>query len=333
MLTSNSNGAVLVTGGAGFIGSHLCDALVGRGMEVRCLDDLATGSRRNIAHLEHTDRFTFIQGDIRSAADRQRALEGVGTVLHLAALGSVPRSIADPLASHDVNLTGFLAMLESARKAGVRTFVYASSSSVYGDSLELPKKEEHVGLPLSPYAVTKAGNEAYGRLYARLHGMRTIGLRFFNVFGERQDPEGPYAAAIPKFIRSFLRHEAPLLHGDGLQSRDFTYVGNAVQALVSAMEATDERCSGQVFNVAYGERTTLLELIEVLRAELAKVDPAIAAVSVTHGPERAGDVRDSLADITRARELLGYSPQFDLRAGLARAVPWYVANWGANAGH
>ncbi len=319
---------ILVTGGAGFIGSHLCEALVERGAEVRCLDNLATGSRSNIAHLEGRPGFRFIAGDIRNADDCRAAVEGAGTVLHLAALGSVPRSIADPLSTHAVNNTGFLNMLESARLTGVRRFVYASSSSVYGDSAELPKQEDHVGRPLSPYAVTKAANEAYGGLYHRLHGMGTIGLRFFNVFGERQDPEGPYAAAIPRFIQRMLRHEAPQVHGDGLQSRDFTYVGNAVQAVLAAMDATDPRCLGGVFNVAYGQRTTVLELLAILRSELARHDPVIGTLGVEHMAERKGDVRDSLADIGKARELLGYAPLYDLRAGLSRAVPWYMRNWG-----
>ena len=319
---------ILVTGGAGFIGSHLCDALLERGLRVRCLDDLSTGSRHNIAHMEGHERFTFVQGDIRHMADVRAAAAGVRVVLHLAALGSVPRSIADPLTSHAVNLTGFLHMLEAAREAGVQRFVYASSSSVYGDSPDLPKREAHVGKPLSPYAVTKAGNEAYAGLYHRLHGMGTIGLRFFNVFGERQAPNGPYAAAIPRFIGRMMAHKPPQVHGDGLQSRDFTYVGNAVQAVIAAMEATDPRCLGSVFNVAYGARTTLLELIGNLRDELATIDPAIAGVGVEHVAERPGDVRDSLADIGKAQELLGYAPHFDLAAGLKRAVPWYVANWG-----
>lgn len=292
------------------------------------MDNFATSKRENIAHLESAKGFTFVEGDIRSAADCAQAMKGVDRVIHLAALGSVPRSIADPPASHHTNLTGFLNVLDAARSAGVKRFVYASSSSVYGDSKELPKREEHIGMPLSPYAVTKAGNESYGRLYAMLYGMSTIGLRFFNVFGERQDPEGPYAAAIPKFIRSFLAHTPPQVHGDGLQSRDFTYVGNAVQAVIRAVDATDTRCIGEVFNIAYGARTELLDLVSALRNELARIDPAIAEVGVQHVPERAGDIRDSLADISKARALMGYAPEFDLQAGLQRAVPWYVEHWG-----
>lgn len=319
---------ILVTGGTGFIGSHVCDALLKQGHTVRCMDNLATSKLANIAHLEGLPEFEFVESDIRSAADCAKAVEGVEAVVHLAALGSVPRSIKEPLASHATNLTGFLNMLEAVRFEGVTRFVYASSSSVYGDSKELPKQEAHIGKPLSPYAVTKVTNEVYAQLYTRLHALDTIGLRFFNVFGERQDPDGPYAAAIPKFIRSFLRHEPPQIHGDGLQSRDFTYVGNVSEVIVRALDVQEAGCSGEVFNVAYGARTTLMELVDALRAELSAIDPNIAKVGVQHVAERAGDIRDSLADISKARALLGYSPAIDLRAGLRKAVPWYVKNWG-----
>lgn len=326
-MTIGPNTAILVTGGAGFIGSHVCDALIERGAIVRCMDNFATSSSDNVAHLQGRKNFTLIEKDIRSAADCRDAVNGMDLVVHLAALGSVPRSIADPIASHATNLTGFLHMLEAARNARIDRFVYASSSSVYGDSQELPKREENIGLPLSPYAVTKAGNEAYATLYHRLHGFSSIGLRFFNVFGERQDPEGPYAAAIPKFIRSFLRHEAPLVHGDGQQSRDFTYVGNAVQAVVAALECVPQECAGRVFNVAYGSRTTLLELIAILQRTLGKIDPAIMQITVEHGAARQGDVRDSLADISSATRSLGFQPAFSLEQGLEKAVPWYVEHY------
>ncbi|HMC97043.1 MAG TPA: NAD-dependent epimerase/dehydratase family protein, partial [Flavobacteriales bacterium] len=249
-MPSTTSNTILVTGGSGFIGSHVCDALLGSGRAVRCLDNFATSKRGNLAHLEGRPDFAVLEGDIRSAADCKTAVHGVSAVVRLAALGSVPRSIADPLASHAVNLTGFLTLMEAVRLEGIRRMVYASSSSVYGDSKELPKREENTGRPLSPYAVTKVGNEVYARLYHRLFGLETIGLRFFNVFGERQDPEGPYAAAIPKFIRSFLRHERPQVHGDGLQSRDFTYVGNAVHAVMAALDRDDQRANGDVFNIA-----------------------------------------------------------------------------------
>lgn len=321
------NISILVTGGAGFIGSHVCEALIERGAFVRCMDNFATSNRQNIAHLEGKKNFALIESDIRSTEACNEAVKGMDMVVHLAALGSVPRSIADPIASHATNLTGFLHMLEAARLARIDRFVYASSSSVYGDSQELPKREENIGLPLSPYAVTKAGNEAYATLYHRLHGSVTIGLRFFNVFGERQDPEGPYAAAIPRFIRSFLRHESPLVHGDGLQSRDFTYVGNAVQAVIAALECSPPQCAGRVFNVAYGSRTTLLELIGLLQRSLGKLDPRILEVPIEHGPARQGDVRDSLADISNAMRSLGFNPDHSLEQGLEKAVPWYVEHY------
>ncbi|MBS1582558.1 MAG: GDP-mannose 4,6-dehydratase [Bacteroidetes bacterium] len=314
---------ILVTGGAGFIGSHLCDALVAAGRPVRCFDNLVTGKRANIAHLEGRPGFTFIQGDIRAMADLRAALDGVRDVAHLAALGSVPRSIATPLESEATNLAGFLGLLEAARAAGVRRIVYASSSSVYGDSPVLPKKEGTEGRPLSPYAVTKSMDEAYANLYHRMHGTEVVGLRFFNVFGERQDPEGPYAAAIPKFIRAFLRHEPPRIHGDGRQTRDFTYVGNAVDAVRCALDAP-LAAAGEVFNIACGTSCDLLTLVDRLRERLAVGDPAVAAVGVEHAPERPGDVRASLADITKARDLLGYVPRYSLADGLDRAVPWYV---------
>ncbi len=327
-MSLSSSSKILVTGGAGFIGSHVCDTLLASGYQVRCMDSFATSKRGNIEAFIGKEGFELMEADIRIVADCGRAVDGVSAVVHLAALGSVPRSIAAPLATHEANLTGMLQVLDAARTAGIKRFVYASSSSVYGDSPELPKKEAVIGLPLSPYAITKSGNEQYARLYASLFGMETIGLRFFNVFGERQDPEGAYAAAIPKFIRAFLRHERPQVHGDGEQSRDFTYVANAVQAVTSALEATNTKAFGEVFNVAYGERTTLLELIDQLRNELARLNPAIAGITVEHVAARQGDVRDSLADISKARDLLGFSPKYDLKQGLQLAVPWYAKHWG-----
>ncbi len=317
---------ILVTGGSGFIGSHVCDVLVAQGSSVRCFDNLATSKRANIAHLERSPDFSFMHGDLRSPEDLHEATQGVNSIVHLAALGSVPRSIADPLATEAVNLAGFVNLLEAARAAGVKRVVYASSSSVYGDSKELPKREGTEGRALSPYAVTKAMDEAYAFLYHHMHGMELIGLRFFNVFGERQDPEGPYAAAIPRFIRSLLKHEAPVVNGDGGQTRDFTYVGNAVQAVQCALAAGPEAV-GQAFNIAYGERCDLLTLVGHLREHLARIDPAIAHIGVQHAPDRPGDVRDSLADIGKAKRVLGFVPAFDLNAGLMRAVPWYAQHW------
>lgn len=317
---------LLVTGGAGFIGSHVCDALLAQGHAVRCLDNLATGKLRNIAHLEGDRRFTFLQGDINDAALLRTAVQGTQAVVHLAALGSVPRSIAHPLDSEKANLAGFLHVLEAARHHGPKRVVFASSSSVYGNSATLPKAEGSEGRPLSPYAVTKAMNEVYANLYTRIFGLETIGLRFFNIFGERQDPEGAYAAAIPKFIRALLAHRPPEVNGDGLQTRDFTYVKNAAQAVLKAL-AAGGAMAGEVFNIAYGERCNLLELLRKMQERLAAVDPAVLAVSPKHGPERPGDVRDSLADISKAREQLGYEPRYSLDDGLDRAVPWYAEHW------
>lgn len=319
-------GRILVTGGAGFIGSHVCDALVEAGVQVTCLDDLSTGRQSNLTHLEGHALFTFRHGDIRDPGCCREAVSGVDAVVHLAALGSVPRSIADPLATEGANLAGFLNMLEACRATGIKRLVYASSSSVYGDSTALPKREGSEGVPLSPYAVTKAMDEAYAGLYRHLFQLEVIGLRFFNVFGERQDPNGPYAAAIPRFVQALMEHRPPQVHGDGRQSRDFTYVANAVQAVVCALGARDERAFGGVFNIAYGERTDLLELIAMLRAEVARIDPRAADVSVEFLPPRPGDVRDSLADGTRALEVLGFKPGWSVAQGMSRTVAWYAGH-------
>ena len=325
-MSGDQRSIILVTGGAGFIGSHVCDALLADGHVVRCYDNLATGKTRNIEHLEGGADFTFIQGDICNLPELTAALEGVTAVVHLAALGSVPRSIAFPLESEAANLGGFLNLLEAARKLGLKRIVYASSSSVYGDSPLLPKKEGTEGNALSPYAVTKAMDEAYAKLYGRLFDTEAIGLRFFNIFGERQDPEGAYAAAIPKFIRALLKHEPPVVNGDGLQTRDFTYVGNAVQAVQLALEAPSE-LAGEVFNIAYGDSCNLLELLGKLQERLAHIDPAIAHVGVEHAPPRKGDVQASHADISKAHEQLGYTPRSSVDQGLDRAVPWYAEHW------
>lgn len=321
-----SNAPVLVTGGAGFIGSHVCDALIEAGYHVRCMDSLVTGKRANIAHLDGHQRFAFMEADVRDRDVCMRAVDGTLAVLHLAALGSVPRSIDDPLASEGANLLGFLHLLEACRQNGVHRLVYASSSSVYGDSPASPKREGQEGAPLSPYAVTKAMDEAYAGLYHRMFGLETIGLRFFNVFGERQDPNGPYAAAIPRFIHRLLAHQPPQLHGDGRQTRDFTYVGNAAAAMLAALRCNDARAHGRVFNIAYGKSTDLLRLVDRLRAHLVQHDAAVERVGVEHLADRPGDVRASLADVGAARDVLDWSPEFDLDAGLARAVPWYVAH-------
>lgn len=317
---------ILVTGGAGFIGSHVCEDLLAAGHHVRCLDNLTTGKEAWMQALRAKEGFSFLHADINDREALARAVKGADAIVHLAALGSVPRSIALPMDSERANLTGFLVLLEAAWAQSVKRVVYASSSSVYGDSITLPKKEGGEGHPLSPYAVTKAMDEVYAGLYKRLFGLETIGLRFFNIFGERQDPEGAYAAAIPRFIRALLRHEPPVIHGDGLQTRDFTYVKNAVQAVVAALDAPAS-LGGEVFNIACGDRCNLLELLHKMQERLVRIDPAIAGVKPEHGPERKGDVRDSLADISKAREQLGYRPRFSLDEGLDRAVPWYAENW------
>ena len=317
---------ILVTGGAGFIGSHVCRTLLDSGRSVRCLDNFATGRRANVVPLMERPGFRLVEADIRDLAACRQAAEGVGGVVHLAALGSVPRSIDDPMASEAANLTGFLHILEACRAHGVRRLIYASSSSVYGDSPASPKVEGQEGVPLSPYAVTKAMDEAYAGLYHRLFDLETIGLRFFNVFGEHQDPEGPYAAAIPRFISRFLSHQPPVLNGNGRQTRDFTYVGNAVHAVQCALATTRPEAFGAVFNIAYGRSTDLLTLVDLLRTRLQAHDPLVAQVPVEHGPDRPGDVKASLADVGRARSVLGYEPRFTIEDGLRRAVPWYVAH-------
>ncbi|MBK9289587.1 MAG: GDP-mannose 4,6-dehydratase [Flavobacteriales bacterium] len=323
-----AQGIILVTGGAGFIGSHVCDALMAEGFAVKCFDNFATGRLENIAHLEGREGFTLVTGDLRVHAEVLAAVKGVDKVVHLGAMGSVPRSIADPLASEAANLTGTLHVLEACRTHGVQRLVYASSSSVYGDSQVLPKREGEEGHPLSPYAVTKAMDEAYAGLYKRLFGLPVIGLRFFNVFGERQDPQGPYAAVIPRFIQSLLKHEAPQVHGDGGQTRDFTHVGNAVEAVRAALNSADEQAIGRVFNIALGNSTSLLELLDGIRERLAVNDPAIGTIEAQHLADRPGDVRASMADITLARQLIGFNPPVDLATGLDRTVAWYAAHLG-----
>ncbi len=303
----------LVTGGAGFIGSHIVDELLRRGETVRVLDNLATGKRENLAH--SLERIEFVEGDIRDLETCRRACDGVDFVLHQAALGSVPRSIDDPLTSHEVNVTGTVKMLLSARDAGVRRFVYAASSSTYGDHPGLPKVEERIGQPLSPYAVTKYADELYARVFGRCYGLETVGLRYFNVFGPRQDPYSQYAAVIPLFVSALLRGEAPTINGDGEQTRDFTFVANAVAANLLACSAP--AAAGEVFNIACGERTSLNHVYARLQQLLGTSIPAV------HGPPRPGDVRDSLADIGKARRLLGYEGSVRFDEGLQRSIAWY----------
>lgn len=321
-----NNTRVLVTGGAGFIGSNLCEALLGSGNKVVCLDNLATGRIQNIDAFMQNPDFTFIRGDIRNMDDCKKALQGVAVVLHQAALGSVPRSIKDPQTTHEVNVNGFLNVLIAARDAGVKRFVYASSSSVYGDSAELPKTEEKIGKPLSPYAVSKTCNEFYANVFHKVYGMETIGLRYFNVFGKHQDPDGSYAAAIPKFIKALIQHESPLIHGDGSHSRDFTYVKNVVMMNQLAATTVNKEAFGQVFNTAVGERFNLNQMLELIKTHLAKWDVKISEVEVKYGPERQGDIPHSLASIEKAKKMLGYQPAYLFEAGLKEALDWYWEN-------
>lgn len=317
----------LITGGAGFIGSNLCEAFLAEGREVVCLDNLATGLESNLADFSDHPRFGFIRGDIRDLDTCIKAMDGVDVVLHQAALGSVPRSIDDPLTTNDVNISGFLNVLEAARKSEVRRVIYAASSSTYGDSRELPKVEERIGNPLSPYAVTKLVNELYAKVYGDLYGMELIGLRYFNVFGRRQRPDGAYAAAIPRFIQAFIAGESPVIHGDGGQTRDFTYIENVIQANRLAVEVENPQALNQVYNVAYGAGTSVVDLVEMIRAALKNHLDHVSEVPVEFGPGRRGDVRDSLADISKARELLGYRPSHSIREGLEEAIGWYLEDF------
>lgn len=325
----------LVTGSAGFIGSHLVEVLLRNGQTVTSLDNFATGHRANLEEVHGLvgdkawARHTFIEGDIADVATCRRAVEGVDHVLHQAALGSVPRSIEDPLASNRANVDGFLNMLVAARDAGVRRFVYAASSSTYGDEPTLPKIEDRIGRPLSPYAVTKYVNELYADVFARCYGVETVGLRYFNVFGARQDPEGAYAAVIPRWVRAMLVAETVTINGDGETSRDFCYVANAVQANLLAATTEDTAAINEVYNVAVSGRTSLNELFAMLRELLAVRFPELSRLVPEYGSFRAGDVRHSQADIGKAERLLAYRPSHDVAAGLAEAIDWYIGRFGA----
>lgn len=306
----------LVGGGAGFIGSNICEALINMGYTVRCLDNLSTGKYENIEQLADHPRFTFIKGDIRELDTCMEATKGVDYVLNQAAWGSVPRSIEMPLLYEEINIRGTLNMMEASRVNGVKKFVYASSSSVYGNTPTLPKKEGQEGAVISPYALTKKVDEEYGRLYKELYGLDTYGLRYFNVFGRRQDPNGMYAAVIPKFIKQLLHGEVPTINGDGRQSRDFTYIDNVIEGNLRACKASGE-AAGQAFNIGAGGRLYLIDIYYDLCKALGKdVEP-------NFGPERKGDVRDSNADISKAKELLGYNPEYDFARGIALAIDWY----------
>lgn len=313
------NSVFLVTGGAGFIGSNLCEAILKMGYKVRCLDDLSTGKQKNVDAFSDDPNYTFIKGDIKELDTCMAACEGVDYVLSQAAWGSVPRSIEMPLFYEKNNIMGTLNMMEAARQQGVKKFVYASSSSVYGDHPVLPKKEGQEGNLLSPYALTKRVDEEFAKLYTRLYGLDTYGLRYFNVFGRRQDPDGAYAAVIPKFIKMLMNDETPTINGDGKQSRDFTYIENVIEANLKACLAPHE-AAGNAFNIAYGGREYLIDIYHSLTKALGKdIEP-------NFGPDRAGDIKHSNADISRAREMLGYEPDYDFESGLKEAIDWYVEN-------
>lgn len=320
---------ILVTGGAGFVGSNLCEYLLAKGDYVVCLDNFATGHIENLLPLieKYPETFKLVVGDIRNLDDCRKAVEGMEYVLHEAALGSVPRSVKDPITSNDVNVGGFLNMLVASRDAGVKRFVFAASSSTYGDSESLPKVEEVIGRPLSPYAITKYVNELYADVFARTYGLEFIGLRYFNVFGRRQDPNGAYAAVIPLFVKKFMAHEAPNINGDGEYSRDFTYIDNVIQMNDLALQAEPgSEAVNQIYNTAYGERTTLNQLVEYLKLYLSEFDAEIAKVEPTHGPNRVGDIPHSLACVDKAKNLLGYNPKFSMKQGLKEACGWYWKN-------
>jgi len=342
------NAKVLVTGGAGFIGSNLVDCLLEQNNKVICLDNFSTGKRENLELTLQNPNFTLIEGDIRNYNDCQKAVEGCDYVLHQAALGSVPRSIADPMTSTDVNIGGFVKMLHAAKEAGVKRFVYAASSSTYGDHPDMPKIEHKIGNALSPYAITKYVDELFAKNFSEMYGIETIGLRYFNVFGRRQDPNGAYAAVIPLFVKQLINHKSPVINGDGSYSRDFTYIENVIQAnqlaaitpsaIIREKQTEYEKQHGlearssqleaisQIFNIAYGQRTSLNQLAQILKDNLSKFDPEIANVVFKYGATRAGDVPHSLASIEKGKTILNYNPEYSVKRGLEEACEWYWEN-------
>lgn len=317
---------ILVTGGAGFIGSNLCEALIHLGHQVICFDNFSTGKMENIENFLSDPNFRLIRGDIRNPDQCNLAVQGVDYVLHEAALGSVPRSINDPITTNEVNITGFLNMLVASRDARVKRFVFAASSSTYGDSESLPKVEGVIGRPLSPYAITKYVNELYADVFSRTYGFECIGLRYFNVFGRKQDPNGAYAAVIPLFVKQLMNHEPVIINGDGEYSRDFTYIDNVIQMNILALSTTNHAAINTIYNTAFGDRTTLNQLIGYIKQFLSKYDPEIANIEIVHGPNRIGDIPHSLASIEKAKILLEYKPEYNLKDGLKEAVKWYWEN-------
>lgn len=317
---------ILITGGAGFIGSNLCEHFLELGHKVVCLDNFSTGHRHNLNDFVNNSNFKLIEGDIRDINDCILAVEGVDYVLHQAALGSVPRSINDPITTNDVNVSGFLNMLVASREAKVKRFIYAASSSTYGDSQGLPKVEDVIGKPLSPYAITKYVNELYADIFSKTYGLETIGLRYFNVFGRKQDPKGAYAAVIPKFVMQLMNYESPVINGDGNYSRDFTYIDNVIQMNELAMTSQNPQAINTVYNTAFGDRNTLNDLVGYLKKYLTEFDSKIADVEIVYGANRAGDIPHSLASIEKAKTILGYDPKYSLQEGLKEAVSWYWNN-------
>jgi UDP-N-acetylglucosamine 4-epimerase len=320
------NSRVLVTGGAGFIGSNLIESLLEAGNTVVCLDNFSTGKRENIAGFSTNPHFFLIEGDIRVYADCEKAVTGIDYVFHEAALGSVPRSIKDPVTSTDVNIGGFVKMLFASKEAGVKRFIYAASSSTYGDHPDLPKVEDKIGKSLSPYAITKYVDELFADNFSQTYGIDVIGLRYFNVFGRRQDPDGAYAAVIPKFIKLLFDKRVPLINGDGTVSRDFTYIDNVLQANHLAALVVSKNAVNQVYNVAHGERTTLNELFNIIRSFAGKYDQDILNIVPEYGPFRSGDIPHSLASIGKAEKFLGYKPEFNVAGGLEQTVEWFRKN-------
>jgi UDP-N-acetylglucosamine/UDP-N-acetylgalactosamine 4-epimerase len=317
---------ILITGGAGFIGSNLTEYFLNKGHDVVCLDNFATGHRHNIEPFLENPNYKLIEGDICDLETCRKAVENVDYVLHQAALGSVPRSIKNPITSNEVNVSGFLNMLVAARDANVKRFIYAASSSTYGDSASLPKVEDVIGKPLSPYAITKYVNELYADVFGKTYGMECIGLRYFNVFGRRQDPNGAYAAVIPLFIKQLMNHESPKINGTGDYSRDFTYIDNVIQMNELAMLTENPEAVNTVYNTAVGDRTTLNDLIKYLKQYLSEFDQEIANINAVYGPNRVGDIPHSLASVEKAEKLLGYKPSHTIDQGLKEAISWYWEN-------
>jgi UDP-N-acetylglucosamine 4-epimerase len=317
------NKKILVTGGAGFIGSNLCEYLLKSEVIVTCLDNFSTGKRKNIELFLNDSNFTLIEGDIRNLETCHTACKGQDFVLHQAALGSVPRSISDPITSNEVNVSGFLNMLVASRDQKVKRFIYAASSSTYGDSKVLPKVEDQIGKPLSPYAITKYVNELYANNFKLTYDLDSVGLRYFNVFGRRQDPNGAYAAVIPLFVKQLINHEKPVINGDGSFSRDFTYIDNVIQMNILAITSENKKALNQVYNTAVGDRTTLIELVNYLKQYLSELDPQITNIEVKYGSNRIGDIPHSLASINKAKKLLNYKPSHTIEKGIKEAVKWY----------